>query len=221
MKGESGTTPGMVRLAVETRRVAGHTLVEGRLRNDAPAAVRVTLSTPLSPVYPPRSRGRPVEGWRPDEGRTTVCLAAGQRAGVGFASPAAPDERALTVVETERAPAGDGGLTPTPGGVVGALGDPLPPPEVTTGPPADPDRATEATTVDAPTRTGDATTESAPDHGDPTRPDESDGGRPPDQRATGDDEPRPPEDIRRLRRAAADLARAAAAAERRLGGERR
>jgi len=216
----------MVRLDVETHRVAGHTLVEGRLHNDASDAVRVTLETPLSPVYPPRSHGRPVEGWRPDEGRTTVCLAAGQRAGVGFATPATPDERALTVVETERAPATDGGLTATPAGVVGALGDPLPPPEVTTGPSAgsdSPDHPGERTTGsadDAPTGPGDATTEPAPDHGDAAP---SDRGRArTDRRADGDGgAARSSADLRRLRRAAADLARAAAEAERRLGGDRR
>lgn len=211
----------MVRLDVDTRRVAGHTLVEGRLHNDATETVRVTLATPLSPVYPPRSRGRPVEGWHPAAGHTRLCLAAGQRAGVGFATPARPDGQVLTVVETERAPAPDGGLTATPRGVVGALGDPLPPPEVTTGPPvaagSSPDRPAERATP------GNAARGSAATDGDAAPGDDCGGERPDHRRVERDngETARPLEDLRRLRRAAVDLARAAADAERRLGGERR
>jgi len=196
----------MVRLAVDTRRVAGHTLVEGRLHNDASEAVRVTLATPLSPVYPPRSRGRPVAGWRPAEGRTTVCLAVDQHVGVGFATPATPDERALTVVETERAPATDGGLTATPAAVVDALADPLPPPEVTrSAPPADSGEMG-------------ATPTAAADGLSAPRLDDS----PPADAGTAPDTPGRDSgpSLRRLRRAATDLARATAAVERRLEGTR-
>lgn len=182
----------MVRLAVDTRRVAGHTFVEGHLHNDADVTVRVTLATPLSPVYPPRSHGRPVDGWRPEEGHTVIRLAAGQRVGVGFATPAVPDESAMTVVETERDPATDGGLT-TPSAVVDALGDPLPPPEVAADPPTGSDAS--RTTADT-TEAGDGAV-----FGGVTR-------------ADADTDA----DLQRLRRAAADLARAAADAERRLGG---
>ncbi len=210
----------MLRLDVDTRRVAGHTLVEGRLHNDAPSAVRVTLATPLSPVYPPRSHGRPVEGWRPDEGRTTVCLAAGQHAGVGFATPAtpaSPDEQALVVVETEPDPTPDGGLTATPAGVLGALGDPLPPPAVTT------DREPSVASCRASTRATD--TPAAVANAAEASARETDAADSSDERTnehgetarSGDGDP----DLRRLRRAATDLARAAAAAEGRLGGERR
>jgi len=117
----------MVRLEVRTRRVDGLTLVEGRLHNDDRRPVRTTVETSCSPVYPPRSSGRPVRGWQPSEGQTRLLLAAGQRAGVGFAPPVAPDGPALRVVATERDPSTDGGMAATPEGVVDALGDPLPP----------------------------------------------------------------------------------------------
>ena len=117
----------MVRLDARTRRAGELTLVEGRLHNGESESVRVTVETPLSPVYPPRADGRPVRGWRPSEGRTTLLLAADQCVGVGFATPAAPEEPALRVVTTDRDPATDGGIVPSPDGVVSALGDPLPP----------------------------------------------------------------------------------------------
>ncbi|PSQ38786.1 hypothetical protein BRD13_05520 [Halobacteriales archaeon SW_5_70_135] len=117
----------MVRLDARTRRVGGLTLVEGRLRNDEDRPVRATVETPCSPVYPPQSGDRPVQGWRPSEGRTRLLLAADQRVGVGFATPVAPEEPALRLVATERDPATDGGIVATPEGVADALGDPLPP----------------------------------------------------------------------------------------------
>lgn len=119
----------MVRLETRTRSLDGLTLVEGRLHNDAGAAVRVTLATEVDPVFPPRSGGEPVDGWRPAAERLSVVLGPGQRTGVGFASPADPGgsgESPLAVVETERHPE-TGGLPSSPAGVARALGDPLPP----------------------------------------------------------------------------------------------
>jgi len=182
----------MVRLDARSRRVGGVTLVEGRLHNDADEPVRATVATPLSPVYPPRSEGRPVSGWRPSEGETTLLLAAGQRVGVGFATPAPPGEPSLRVATTERDPATDDGIVASPGGVVEALGDPLPPAAV---------ERSESTGSDP------TAAKSAPSGSRDTRD---------DTRSAGQVHA----EVRRLRRAAESVATRAAVVERRLGGER-
>lgn len=117
----------MVELDVQTERRDCVTFVAATVRNDGRTGRRVTLRTGLDPVWPPRRQGVPAAGW--DEDRIILTVAAGRERGVGFATPAAPNEPVLTVVETAAVDgnAGETATEPTPEHVVRALGDPTPP----------------------------------------------------------------------------------------------
>lgn len=124
----------MVHLETATHRAGDVTLVECRLESDAPRHVRV-VNRLAGPVWPPRRRGVPAEGWDGDGVTVTV----DGRVGVGYATPAPPaaPPAAITAVrepdETgERSsdePAFEAAVevTATPAGVVRELSDPRPP----------------------------------------------------------------------------------------------
>jgi hypothetical protein len=124
----------MVSLTCSTIRDGGVTLVTAQVTNsDRRRRVRLRHDAD-GPVWPPRSEGVPVEGW---DGDTFECvLAADERRAVGYATPA-PVEDPLAVAATEPVDAdpADGAptadltpaVTPTPDGVVRALGPPEPP----------------------------------------------------------------------------------------------
>ena len=112
----------------------GVSLIELLVANPADTARRVRIGNRLDgELWPPRREGVPEKGW--DDGGFEGVLAAGERLGLGYASPAAPAEPPAEIVWTERAaePARDGdrgatpGVEPTPAGVVRELGDPRPP----------------------------------------------------------------------------------------------
>ncbi|MFC4405246.1 DUF7857 domain-containing protein [Haloarchaeobius iranensis] len=115
----------MVELDVQTERRDCVTFVAATVRNDGRTGRRVTLRTGLDPVWPPRRQGVPAAGWSGD--RVTLTVAAGRERGVGFATPAAPDEPVLTVVEAVAVAGDEECREPTPEHVVRALGDPTPP----------------------------------------------------------------------------------------------
>ncbi len=118
----------MVELATRTERRGGITLVEAAVTNDGTTPRQVRLASELDgPVWPPRRRGVPAEGWT--DGTLTVQLSPGERVGLGFASPADPVDPPVSVVESRRA-SPDGGIGETPTDVVRALGDPAPPRDV-------------------------------------------------------------------------------------------
>jgi hypothetical protein len=120
----------MTTLEWTVTREQGVTLVEAVIaRESTPISedpeLSVTVESLLEgPVWPPRRQGVPVAGWSDRQFETTV--AAGDRVAVGFASPAAPTEPPVEIVDRERgAVSSDGGASPSD--VVRALGDPSPP----------------------------------------------------------------------------------------------
>ncbi|WP_440990383.1 DUF7857 domain-containing protein [Haloarchaeobius baliensis] len=118
----------MVELDVETERRDCVTFVAATVHNDGHTARRVTLEPACRPVWPPRRQGVPATGW--DGDAVTLTVPAGRTAGVGFATPAAPDEPVLTVaavgvVDGTRGENAE--MDPAPEHVVRALGDPTPP----------------------------------------------------------------------------------------------
>jgi hypothetical protein len=125
-KPEHGTREGMVELDVQTERRDCVTFVAATVHNDGRTGREVTLRTGFDPVWPPRRQGVPEAGWHEDG--VTLTVPAGGTRGVGFATPAAPDEPVLTVVETVAVDGSDEECRePTPEHVVRALGDPTPP----------------------------------------------------------------------------------------------
>lgn len=128
---DGGTTDPVSDLSWTTRREAGVTLVELTVRNgaDGPRVVRVESTVP---AWPPRRRGVPAEGW--DGDAVELRLAAGERRGVGYASPESADPPAE--VAWSRTPDEDHSFEPaadvpdpepTAAGVERALGSPSPP----------------------------------------------------------------------------------------------
>ncbi|MFC7141010.1 hypothetical protein ACFQMA_14390 [Halosimplex aquaticum] len=127
----------MVTLDWSLERSDGVTLVGLVVAAERPCRVRIENRLD-GPVWPPRCRGQPADGWEdsvftgdvPAEGRLTV----------GYATPASPADPPAEVVATEPAPDHDGTgsdetaparpvptVESTPAGVVRALGDPVVP----------------------------------------------------------------------------------------------
>jgi len=124
----------MVSLTCTASRTDGVTLVTGRLSSDHPCRVRVENCLD-GPVWPPRDGGVPAAGW--GEGGFETTLAADETRPLGYATPAAPADEPMCVVETtavdpDRADEfGSRGDVPSvaaePDAVVRELGDPCPP----------------------------------------------------------------------------------------------
>ncbi|WP_247010287.1 DUF7857 domain-containing protein [Halorientalis litorea] len=165
----------MVSLTCTASRTDGVTLVTGRLSSDHPCRVRVENCLD-GPVWPPRDGGVPAEGW--DEAGFETTLAAAETRPVGYATPAAPADEPMRIVETtavdpDRTDAfGSRGDVPSvaaePDAVVRELGDPRPPRDAVPLPdvPAETDCAAETanehadgSTGGGETRTGTATDE--------------------------------------------------------------
>lgn len=137
----------MVDLETATHRAGDVTLVECRLESDGPRRVRV-VNRLAGPVWPPRRRGVPAEGWDGDGVTVTV----EGRVGVGYATPAPPADppAAITAVEDPASTvdrAGDDArfeaavdVTATRAGVVRELSDPRPPSDAIPAPDAAPGR---------------------------------------------------------------------------------
>lgn len=87
----------MPTLAVETVRAGDVTFVELLLEAERPHRVRVE-SRLEGPVWPPRTEGRPAEGW--DAAGVSARLEAGRTA-FGFATPAPPEEPVAELVAAE------------------------------------------------------------------------------------------------------------------------
>lgn len=87
----------MPTLTTETVRVDGVTFVELLVDADRPHEVRIESHLD-GPVWPPRTEGRPVDGW--DETGLTATVRAG-RTGFGFSTPAPPDGTAAELVAAE------------------------------------------------------------------------------------------------------------------------
>jgi hypothetical protein len=119
----------MVQLKVRTERHDDVTFVAATVTNDGSEPRRVTLSSRLSPVWPPRRQGVTEAGW--EDETVTLTVGGGERRGVGFASPDSVDGPVLSL-EREQV-VGDGepeSHRHTPDSVVRALGDPTPPGDV-------------------------------------------------------------------------------------------
>lgn len=120
-----------MRLDTSLERTGGVTLVAVRVTNTADRAKRVRVANQLDgPVWPPRIGGRPAPGW--DDGGYEGVLDAGETRSLGFATPAIPAEpqpeaSAVAVAWVEDAPNGPPDEPPSPGVIVGELGDPRPP----------------------------------------------------------------------------------------------
>jgi len=89
-------------LSCSTTRRQGVTLVSLVLANphDEPAQVRLE-SQHDGPVWPPRRSGRPEPGW--DASGFEGVVAAGERVGLGYATPAEPVDPAAEIVRVEPA----------------------------------------------------------------------------------------------------------------------
>lgn len=132
-----------MRLDTSLERTGGVTLVAVRVTNTADRAKRVRVANRLDgPVWPPRVGGRPAPGW--DDGGYEDVLEAGETRALGYATPAAPtpptapaapesqadgqrDAEAVEIAWVEDAPNGPPEEPPSPGVIVGELGDPRPP----------------------------------------------------------------------------------------------
>lgn len=102
----------MPTLQVETVRSDDVTLVELLVTAERPHRVRVE-SCVDGPVWPPRSNGRPVDGW--DDTGVTATVDEGTTA-FGFATPADPVDPAAELIHAEPA-----GRTELPAGVAAWL----------------------------------------------------------------------------------------------------
>lgn len=140
----------MVTLSCAAKRIDGVTLVTGQVTG-ARRSRRVTVESRLDgPVWPPRRAGVPVAGW---DGRTYECVVpAGGRSPVGYASPAAPVDPPMRIVETTPVEAEAVSDEPTADDVVREFASPRPPrdavPDVT---PTPQDHAAETATGTADT----------------------------------------------------------------------
>ena len=98
----TGPVPPM-ELSCSTTRRQGVTLVSLVLANPHDEPARVRLESQLDgPVWPPRRNGRPEPGW--DASGFEGVVAAGERVGLGYATPAEPVEPAAEIVRVEPAP---------------------------------------------------------------------------------------------------------------------
>lgn len=105
-----------------TTRAGGVTFVAVTVANDGSTPRRVRIESELDgPVWPPRTNGVPEEGW--SEAGFEAVLAPGERRGVGYATPAPPDEPAVSVTATDVPEDGDEDARDP----VRDLGDPRPP----------------------------------------------------------------------------------------------
>jgi len=115
----------MVSLTCDADHRDGVTLVTVRL-DGAGVAQRVRLTNRLDgPVWPPRRRGVPAEGWN-DDCFETVVPADGVVA-VGYASPEPPVDAPVAVVDREIVDEGAIGESVTAADAIRELGDPSPP----------------------------------------------------------------------------------------------
>lgn len=120
-----------MRLDTSLERTGGVTLVAVRVTNTADRAKRVRVANQLDgPVWPPRIGGRPAPGW--DDGGYEGVLDADETRSLGFATPGTPPEpqpeaSGVAVAWVEDAPNGLPDEPPSPGVIVGELGDPRPP----------------------------------------------------------------------------------------------
>ena len=143
----------MATLEWNVTRESGVTLVEAIVsREGTPVsrdpALSVTVESRLDgPVWPPRTDGVPVAGWSGDRFETTV--PAGRPVAVGFASPAAPTDPPVEIVDRRCGTVSSDGET-DPSDVLRALGDPAPPRDAVPAPaPGDAERAPRETAGDA------------------------------------------------------------------------
>lgn len=119
----------MVSLDWHLRRAGRVTLVE--LVVHSPYDAEVLLTSNLTPVWPPRRRGRPAVGW--DGSQFTSAVRAGCRAVVGYATPAEPAEPPATVT-THRPLTETTSAKPTPTELIQSLGDGSPPSDAVPSP---------------------------------------------------------------------------------------
>lgn len=89
----------MPTVSTETRRTAGVTLVEVRVRAEAPHRIRLE-SRLDGPIWPPRTGGTVTEEW--DRRGLTRIVSAGVT-GIGFATPAPPADPAVELTTAEPA----------------------------------------------------------------------------------------------------------------------
>lgn len=99
-------------------RAGAISLVQLAVTSDRTA--RITLESSLTPVWPPRRRGRPIPGW--DGAKYVGTVDAGQRLLVGYATPATPADPPATLIKTEPVDNASDGAPNTPTGVVQTLG---------------------------------------------------------------------------------------------------
>ncbi|WP_436933634.1 DUF7857 domain-containing protein [Halovenus marina] len=92
----------MASLDWECRRADGVTLVELLVTSDT--AERVCIESTIEPVWPPRSQGRPTEGWGENSFDGTVSDESALA--VGYASPADPADPPAVIAETTSVSAG-------------------------------------------------------------------------------------------------------------------
>lgn len=115
----------MVSLTCATDRRAGVTLVTARLDGSG-VAQRVRLTNRLDgPVWPPRRNGVPEAGW--EEGGFEAVVPADGTVAIGYASPGAPDDPPVEVVDREMVPEGVADDQVTAAAALRDLGDPSPP----------------------------------------------------------------------------------------------
>lgn len=111
-----------MRVATETHRRGGVTLVAIRVEHDGEQRQRVRLANECAgPVWPPREEGLPAPGW--DDGGWEGVLDPGERKPLGYATPGEPRDPPVTVAWTERAAEGP----PDASEAVAEFGDPRPP----------------------------------------------------------------------------------------------
>ena len=111
-----------MRVATETHRRNGVTLVAVRVEHDGEQRQRVRLANECAgPVWPPREDGLPAPGW--DDGGWEGVLDPGERKPLGYATPGRPADPPVTVAWTERAAEGP----PDAREAVAEFGDPRPP----------------------------------------------------------------------------------------------
>jgi len=111
-----------MRVATETHRRNGVTLVAVRVEHDGEQPRRVRIANECAgPVWPPREDGLPAPRW--DDGGWEGVLGPDERKPLGYATPGDPRDPPVSVAWTERAAEGP----PDASEAVAEFGDPRPP----------------------------------------------------------------------------------------------
>lgn len=158
-----------MRVATETQRRAGVTLVAVRVENDASERQRVRLANRCDgDVLPPRADGLPKPGW--DDGGWEGELAPGEVRPLGYATTGEPAATPVEVAWTDRAASGSPSAnelpsatgTPSASEAVADFGDPRPPRDAVTPPASGLPDAVREWLDDVATRASDEQGETAP-----------------------------------------------------------